>query len=94
MENAAILTSPNLSLGLVKKRGGAEFWVIHHLSLPEWVAFYDCIKRVIIVRNTADQTSKSNILHLEQMFGVKAVVHMLYYFCPLVHKKGNIVLEH
>ena len=37
---------------------------------------------------------KSNILHLEQMFGVKAVVYMLYYFCPLDHKKGNIVLEH
>ena len=38
--------------------GKAEFWVIHHLSFPEWVAFYDCIKRVIIVQNTADQTSK------------------------------------
>ena len=37
---------------------------------------------------------KSNSLHLEQIFGVKAVVHMLYYFCQLVHKKGNLVLKH
>ena len=33
---------------------------------------------------------KSNILHLEQLFGVKGVVHMLYYFCQLVHKKGTL----
>ena len=37
---------------------------------------------------------KSNILHLEQIFGVKAVVHMLYYFCQLVHKKENLVFKH
>ena len=37
---------------------------------------------------------KSNILHLEQIFGVKAVVHMLYYFVNWFTKKGNLVLKH
>ena len=33
---------------------------------------------------------KSNILHLEQIFGVKAVVHMLYYFLNWFTKKGTL----
>ena len=37
---------------------------------------------------------KSNILHLEQIFGLKAVVHMLYYFLSIGSQKGNLVLKH
>ena len=40
--------------------------------------------------NTADQTfycQKRRILHLEQIFGVKGLVQLLFYFSQLIHQK-------